>query len=133
MRSVEPTFTVNDVERSVRFYTEVLGFIVGERWSDGGVLRGVTLAAALRRDLSRTDWAKGRDRKKGEAVNIWCSTAQDVDALAARIKAGGGRLTAEPKPILGCAQPLGGRSGRVPPDDLPGAVTARLLGVATSG
>jgi len=82
----------------VRFYREVLGFIVGERWTDGGVLRGVTLKAEVcELSLSQDDWAKGRDRQKGEAVRIWCSTAQDLDALAVRIKAGGGRLTEEPK------------------------------------
>ena len=98
LRSLEPSFTVNDLARSVRFYREVLGFIVGERWTDGGVLRGVTLKAGVcELSLSQDDWAKGRDRQKGEAVRIWCSTAQDLDALAVRIKAGGGRLTEEPK------------------------------------
>jgi catechol 2,3-dioxygenase-like lactoylglutathione lyase family enzyme len=97
LRAIEPSFTVNDLKESVRFYTEVLGFIVGERWTDGGVLRGVTLkAGACELSLSQDDWAKGRTRQKGEAVRIWCSTAQDLDALATRIKAGGGRLTAEP-------------------------------------
>jgi catechol 2,3-dioxygenase-like lactoylglutathione lyase family enzyme len=97
LRSFEPSFTVDDLERSVRFYTEVLGFTVGERWTDGGVLRGVMLKAGVcELGLSQDDWAKGRGRQKGEAVRIWCNTAQDIDALAARIKAGGGRLTEEP-------------------------------------
>jgi catechol 2,3-dioxygenase-like lactoylglutathione lyase family enzyme len=97
LRSLEPSFTVNDLARSVRFYTDVLGFIVGERWTDGGELRGVTLKAGVcELSLSQDDWAKGRDRQKGEAVRIWCSTAQDLDALAVRIKAEGGRLTEEP-------------------------------------
>jgi len=98
LRSLEPGFTVNDLEQSVRFYTDVLGFIVGERWTDGGVLRGVRLkAGACELGLSQDDWAKGRDRKKGEAVRIYCTTTQDIDALAARIRSGGGRLTEEPK------------------------------------
>ena len=106
LRSFEPSFTVDDLERSVRFYTEVLGFTVGERWTDGGVLRGVMLKAGVcELGLSQDDWAKGRSRRKGEAVRIWCNTAQDIDALAARIKAGEGRLTEEPK-----NQPWGARS-----------------------
>jgi lactoylglutathione lyase len=97
LRSVEPSLTVDDLEQSVRFYTEVLGFIVGERWTEGGVLRGVTLkAGACGLGLSQDDWAKGRDREKGQGMRIWCKTVQDIDGLAARIKAAGGRLTEEP-------------------------------------
>ena len=97
LRSLEPSLTVDDLARSVQFYTDVLGFIVGDRWTDGGVLRGVMLKAGVcELGLSQDDWAKGRNRKKGEAVRISCQTAQDIDALAARIKASGGRLTEEP-------------------------------------
>jgi predicted enzyme related to lactoylglutathione lyase len=98
LRSFEPSFTVNDLTASIRFYTELLGFIISERWTDAsGVLRGVMMkAGACELGLAQDDWAKGRDRKKGEAVRIWCQTAQDIDAIAARIKAGGGRLTEEP-------------------------------------
>ena len=97
LRSLEPSLTVDDLARSVHFYTDVLGFIVGDRWTDGGVLRGVMLKAGVcELGLSQDDWAKGRNRKKGEAVRISCQTAQDIDALAARIKAAGGHLTEEP-------------------------------------
>lgn len=113
LSSLEPSFTVNDLERSVRFYTEVLGFIVSERWTEGGVLRGVMLKAGMcDLGLSQDDWAKGRDRQKGQGMRIWCKTAQDVDALAARIKAAGGRLTEEPKD-----QPWGARSFSVEDPD----------------
>jgi lactoylglutathione lyase len=106
LRSVEPSFTVDDLDRSLRFYTEVCGFIVGDRWEGGGVLRGVTLKAGVcELNLSQDDWAKGRDRKKGEGLRIYCQTVQEIDALAARIKAAGGRLTEEPKD-----QPWGSRS-----------------------
>jgi lactoylglutathione lyase len=97
LRSLEPSLTVDDLERSLRFYTDVLGFFAGERWSDGGVLRGVMLKAGVCEvGLSQDDWAKGRNRKKGEGVRISCQTAQDIDALAARVKAGGGRITEGP-------------------------------------
>ena len=98
LRSFEPTFTVNDIERSVRFYTEVLGFIVIEQMSDGAALQGVLLkAGTCKLGLSQDDWAKGRDRKKGEGVRIWCDTVQDIDALAVRIRSAGGVLADEPK------------------------------------
>ena len=107
LRAFQPSLTVNDLERSVRFYSDVLGFIVSQRWNDDkGVLRGVMLkAGACELGLSQDDWAKGRDRQKGVGVRLWCTTAQDVDALAARIKASGGRLTEGPMD-----QSWGGRS-----------------------
>ncbi len=106
LRAFQPGLTVNDLDRSMRFYVDVLGFVAGDRWSDGGVQRGMMLkAGACQLNLSQDDWARGRDRKKGEGVRIWCRTAQDIDRLAARIKAAGGHLTAEPND-----QPWGGRS-----------------------
>lgn len=102
LRSITPSLTVNDLQASIRFYTDVLGFIVGDRWEEGGKLLGVMLkAGACEFGLSQDDWAKGRDRKKGEGVRVWCETAQDVDALAARIKAAGSRLTHEPRDEMG--------------------------------
>jgi lactoylglutathione lyase len=106
LRSFEPTLTVNDIERSVRFYTDVLGFIVIEQLTDGAVLQGALMKAGVcTLGLSQDDWAKGRDRKKGEGMRLWCHTAQDIDALALRITAAGGRLTDEPK-----NQPSGSRT-----------------------
>jgi catechol 2,3-dioxygenase-like lactoylglutathione lyase family enzyme len=97
LRAFEPSLTVNDLDQSTRFYTDVLGFIVGDRWTDAGVLKGVMLKAGVcSLGLSQDDGAKGRDRKKGEGVRIWCQTSQDIDALAGRIKAAGGQLTEEP-------------------------------------
>jgi lactoylglutathione lyase len=90
---------VSDLERSLIFYTEVLGFIVRERMTgDDGKLLGVMLkAGASELGLSQDDWSKGRDRKKGEGVRIWCETTQNVDALAERIKAAGVPLTDGPR------------------------------------
>jgi catechol 2,3-dioxygenase-like lactoylglutathione lyase family enzyme len=93
LRSLEPSFTVDDLAKSLRFYTEVLGFIVGERWTDGGTLKGVMLKAGVcELGLSQDDWAKGRNRNKGVGLRIWCQTGQDVDVLAGRIKKAGGRI-----------------------------------------
>ena len=106
LRSFEPSFTVNDIQRSVQFYTKVLGFIVIEEMTDGAVLQGVVVKAGVCTiGLSQDDWAKGRDRKKGVGVRIWCKTAQDIDAMAKRITAAGGRLADKPE-----NQPWGVRS-----------------------
>ena len=99
LRSMNPLFTVSDLKRSVQFYTEVLGFIVGEEYKGSdGALQGVMLkAGACQLGLSQDDWAKGRERQRGVAVRIWCTTVQDIEALTERIKARGGALTQEPR------------------------------------
>jgi predicted enzyme related to lactoylglutathione lyase len=97
LRAFEPSLTVNDLRKSMDFYTSVLGFIRGERWEEGGVLKGVTLkAGACNLGLSQDDWAKGRDRVKGVGVRLWCETVQDINALAERIRRAGGKLTEGP-------------------------------------
>ena len=45
LRSIMPSFTVNDIDRSVQWYCHGLGFYLAERWEDGGKLKGVTLKA----------------------------------------------------------------------------------------
>jgi len=97
LRSIMPTFTVNDLERSVAWYHNGLGFYVAERWEEGGRLQGVMLkAGACEFGLSQDDFTKGRDRTKGIGFRIWCNTTQDVDAIAARLRAFGGTIVEEP-------------------------------------
>jgi len=47
--------------------------------------------------LSQDDFAKGRDRKKGQGMRLWLNTVQDIDALAMQIKGRGGVLDQEPR------------------------------------
>ena len=107
LRATNPIFTVTDLERSIRFYSDVLGFVVSDRYhGSDGALQGVMLKAGVcELGLSQDDWAKGRDRQRGVAVRIWCTTAQDIDALAQRIKARNYPLTQEPR-----EESFGGRS-----------------------
>lgn len=97
LKSFTPSLTVNDLGKSLAFYEGALGFIVGERWTEGDVLRGVMLkAGACELGLSQDDWKLGKDRKKGEGFRIWFDTAHDLDAIAARLRAAGFSLTEEP-------------------------------------
>lgn len=99
LRSVMPSYTVNDIEKSVAWYEQGLGFYVAERWEDDGRLKGVMLkAGSCELGLSQDDFAKGRERRKGEGFRIWCDTAQDVDAIAARLKKFGGSIIEGPGP-----------------------------------
>ncbi|MEA2164887.1 MAG: hypothetical protein QOK37_3014 [Thermoanaerobaculia bacterium] len=98
LTSAGPSFTVNDIEKSLAWYRDVLGFKVGERWEMDGVLRGVELTAGnVLFMIAQDDWKKGRDRVKGEGVRLYCESAQDVDKIAARIKAADGKIAQEPK------------------------------------
>ena len=93
-----PGLTVNDLQKSLAWYRDVLGFAVEERWEQEGKLMGVSLrAGGVTFMIGQDDWKKGRDRKKGEGFRLYCTTAQDVDSLAERIEARGGRLDYEPR------------------------------------
>jgi uncharacterized glyoxalase superfamily protein PhnB len=98
LRSAGPSFTVNDLHRSLSFYRDVLGFTPGERWEENGQLQGIELVAgSVVFWLGQDDWKKGRDRVKGLGFRMYCATSQDIDALAARVRAGGGTIVDEPK------------------------------------
>jgi lactoylglutathione lyase len=98
LRTIAPSLTSTDLQRSIAFYRDVLGFIVGEEWREKGALLGVEIhAGAVSFMLSQDDFAKGRDRQKGVGTRIYCHTAQDIDRLAAQIRERGGVLDQEPK------------------------------------
>lgn len=87
LRTLSPALTVDDLEQSLRFYTEALGFTVEERWEEEGELKGVMLlAGTCHLGLSQDDWAKGREREKGVGFRIFAETAQDLDAIAQRLR-----------------------------------------------
>lgn len=98
LTSVSPSLTVNDIDKSLAWYRDVLGFTVENRWENDGKLMGAEMKAGnVLFMIGQDDWKKGRDRAKGVGVRIYCETDQDIDRLAARIKANGGTLAQEPK------------------------------------
>jgi uncharacterized glyoxalase superfamily protein PhnB len=97
LRHITPGITVNDLARSLAFYTEGLGFIIEERWEEEGKLAGVGLkAGAAELVLTQDDFKKGRDRVKGVGLRLWFYSTQDLDGLAARAKSSGIMLDQEP-------------------------------------
>ena len=97
LRSLTATFSVDDLQASLAWYRDGLGFFVAERWEDGGQLKGVMLrAGAYELGLSQDDFTKGKSRVKGTGFRLWCDTSQDVDAIAERLRAFGGTIVEEP-------------------------------------
>ncbi len=99
-RSLAPSMTVADLERSIRFYTEGLGFAVDEEMKVDGEVKGVMLKAGESLvGLSQDDFAKGRDRVKGVGIRLYVETDQDIKSLAKQAKEAGVTLEGEPGPL----------------------------------
>jgi uncharacterized glyoxalase superfamily protein PhnB len=95
--NLSASFTVKDAQASMSWYRDVLGFTVGEKHERDGKLRAVSMAAGTARILlSQDDGAKGLNRAKGGGMSLQITTAQNIDAIAQRIKAAGGSLESDP-------------------------------------
>ncbi len=97
LRAVMPALTVDDIEKSLAWYRDVVGFTVADEMRREGKLAGAVLQAGeMRFLLGQDDFQKGRDRMKGVGFRLYCVTGQDVDTLAVEIQARGGELAQEP-------------------------------------
>jgi lactoylglutathione lyase len=91
------SLTVNDLATSLAWYRDVLGFVVTQEHQRDGKLAAISLAAGdVQLLIGQDDFAKGRDRVKGLGFSLQLTTTQNIDGVAARIKAHGGRLESEP-------------------------------------
>jgi len=91
------SLTVNDLEKSLAWYCDVVGFAVDQKYEREGKVMAVALTAGATRILiGRDDGAKGWERIKGEGFSLQITTAQNVDEVAKRIKASGGTVESEP-------------------------------------
>jgi uncharacterized glyoxalase superfamily protein PhnB len=100
VRSLVPTLTVNDLNRSLKFYRDGLGFTVGEEHKDGNELKGVMIQAGnVMLGLSQDDFSKGRDRVKGIGMRFYIETDQDIHELAGQAKTAGITLNEGPAPL----------------------------------
>lgn len=119
--AIAPGITVDDLQKSLAWYCDVVGFHLEERYEHEGELRGAALIAGDRMlMLSQDDWAKGRDRVKGQGIRLHLKTEQDIDELAAAIRERGGELASEPADM-----PWGARSfNLVDPDGFQLSITS---------
>ena len=100
LRDASPSFTVNDLDKSITFYRDVLGFKVEQEWKENGKVRGVSFRAGkVTLMIGQDDWKKGRDRMKGQGFRMYFETAteKEVDALAQGIAKRGGTLESLPE------------------------------------
>jgi catechol 2,3-dioxygenase-like lactoylglutathione lyase family enzyme len=92
-RSISASLAVKDLEKSVRWYRDKIGFFVEDKIQRGGKLSAVTLKAGeVRILISQDDGGTGWDRVKGAGFTLHLTTAQDVELLAEAIKQRGGHV-----------------------------------------
>ena len=112
-RTLSASLTVRDLEKSLAWYQDVVGFTVDRRYEREGKLRAVALKAGdVLLLIGQDDGARGWDRVKGEGLSLTITTDQNVDAIAQRIKQHGGSLESEPADM-----PMGGRIFRLQDPD----------------
>ena len=93
------SLTCKDLEASIRFYRDAIGFAVAQTFeNEGKVVAAVVEAGDCRIVLNQDDGKLGWDRIKGQGcyLQINVASAADVDAAAVRIKAAGGALLDDP-------------------------------------
>jgi uncharacterized glyoxalase superfamily protein PhnB len=95
-RGIAPGLTANDLQRSIQFYVEGLGFSISDRNEVDGQLRFVMLKAGTGElGIGQDDFAKGKTRVKGVGLRLWITTAQDLHPLAEQVKRAGFTLDSE--------------------------------------
>ena len=99
-RSLEAALTVSDLEVSLAWYRDVVGFTIDHRYEREGNLIAIALKAGeVRILIVQDDGAKGMDRSKGEGLSLQITTPQSIDELARCIKERGGTLALEPTTV----------------------------------
>src|SRR5689334_24260077 len=120
-RALSLSLTVKELQKSLAWYRDVMGFTVDQQYEREGQLRAVALKAGeIRILLNQDDGKRGWDRVKGEGFSFQFTTDQEIDGIASRIRSAGGKLETEPADM-----PWGVRSFRmVDPDGYRFAVSS---------
>ena len=96
-RSLDASQTADDLQKSLAWYRDVLGFTVDREHARDGKLIAVSLKAGTARILLTQDnGLRGEHRVKGAGFSLQFTTVQDIDALAKRATENGAELETEP-------------------------------------
>lgn len=94
-KSVMPSLTVDNLQQSLDFFS-TLGFELEDKWEQDGKLLGAMVKAGdVHLGLNQDDGKKG-SRVKGAGMRLYIEARDDINALAARVKAAGVELAKEP-------------------------------------
>ena len=100
-KSLEVSLTVANLEPSVQWYCDVLGFQIKRRYARGDTPFAFSLEAGnVQILLTRDDGSKGANRSKGEGFSLQITTEQDIDTLAEQARSAGAVLDTEPVDIF---------------------------------
>ncbi len=96
-RSLAVSITATDLQRSITWYTEVVGFTLDQKFErDGRLMAARVKAGDVALLLGQDDGQKGWERSKGEGMSMQIETGQDIDTVANGIVQRGGTLETPP-------------------------------------
>ena len=104
LRTVTPALTVSDLEASISWYCDTVGFVVVQKWEEDGKIAGAVIEAGRVR-LFLVQNVEGSNASGLQMLQFYGSSAQDIDSLATAIASRGGILDKPP-----ADQPWGARS-----------------------
>jgi len=101
-RGLLASLAVKDLQKSLTWYRDKVGFFVDQTVENRGKLNADTLKAGeVTILLSQDDGGTGWDKVKGAGFTLQLTTAQDIDGLAEAIVQRGGTLDGKPQVVSG--------------------------------
>jgi catechol 2,3-dioxygenase-like lactoylglutathione lyase family enzyme len=95
-RTLTASLAVKDVQKSLTWYRDKIGFYVDKKFERAGKLTGAVLKAGdMRILITQDDGGTGWDRVKGAGFSLQFTTAQEINLLAEAIQARGGVVSFE--------------------------------------
>lgn len=85
-RGLSASLTVKDLQASVAWYRDVLGFAVAHQYEYEGVVRAIRVeAGSVQLLFNQDDGKKGWERAKGQGLSLQLNVENGVDAAARRV------------------------------------------------